>query len=99
MNGETKMKRTKTILLVAFTIALILSINVCKAASPFTVNDLKCEYKTNPLGIDVSKPRLSWKLMESQRAAVQTAYHIRAANNVEDLSAGQNLPTLGAVRR
>lgn len=85
------MKRAKTILLVAFTIALILNINVCKAASPLTINDLTCEYKTNPLGIDVSKPRLSWKLMESQKGTAQTAYRIRTANNIEDLSDGQDL--------
>ena len=26
-----------------------------------TVEDLRCEYRENPLGIDVVKPRLSWK--------------------------------------
>jgi alpha-L-rhamnosidase len=85
------MKRTIIILLMAFTLALIQSINVCKASSPLTVNDLKCEYKTNPLGIDVVKARLSWKIRASQRGTVQTAYHIRAAESIEDLSRGRNL--------
>ena len=29
-----------------------------------TVEDLRCEYRENPLGIDVVKPRLSWKIEE-----------------------------------
>ena len=85
------MKRAITILSMAFTLAFILSINVCEAASPLAVNDLKCEYKTNPLGIDAVKPRLCWKIRASQRGTVQTAYHIRAAERIEDLSRGRNL--------
>ena len=29
------------------------------------VLDLRCEYLKNPQGIDVEKPRLSWKLVET----------------------------------
>jgi alpha-L-rhamnosidase len=68
-----------------FTLALILNTAVCKAALSLTVSDLKCEYKTNPLGIDVVRPRLSWKIEASQRGTVQTAYRIRAAVCIEDL--------------
>jgi alpha-L-rhamnosidase len=85
------MKRLITILSMALILTLILCVDVCEAAPPLTVNDLRCEYKTNPLGIDVVKPRLSWKIEASQRGTVQSAYRIRAANNVEDLSRGQNL--------
>jgi alpha-L-rhamnosidase len=67
-------------------IALVLKIDVSEAASPLNIIDLKCEYKTNPLGIDVVKPRLSWKIGASQRGTVQTAYSIRAAERIEDLS-------------
>jgi len=84
------MKRTKIICLVAFTLAFILCIEVCEAASPLSVNDLKCEYKTNPLGIDVVKPRLSWKIGASQRGTVQLAYNIRIAKHIEGLQRGRN---------
>lgn len=40
--------------------------------------DLRCEYAENPFGIDVAQPRLSWKLVSSQRGQRQTAYQIRA---------------------
>ena len=55
------------------------------------VYDLKCEYKTNPLGIDALKPRLSWKTKSSERGILQTAYHIRVAKDTDDLIAGRNL--------
>lgn len=43
------------------------------------VMDLRCEYKRNPLGIDVTKPRLSWKITASARDVIQTAYQIQVA--------------------
>jgi alpha-L-rhamnosidase len=49
------------------------------------VTYLRCEYKVNPLGIDVTKPRLSWILESDQRAQVQTAYRILVADSEEKL--------------
>ena len=40
-----------------------------------------CEYRTNPLGIDVIAPRFSWQLESDRRGARQTAYQILAASN------------------
>ena len=48
-----------------------------------------CEYQTNPLGIDVIAPRLSWRLESDQRGARQTAYHILAASEPGLLEAGK----------
>ncbi|MFN2155038.1 MAG: glycoside hydrolase family 78 protein [Anaerolineae bacterium] len=42
-----------------------------------TVQDLRCEYHRNPLGIDARQPRLSWRLSAEHRGAVQSAYQIR----------------------
>ena len=56
-----------------------------------SVFGMKCEYKTNPIGIDVTKPRLSWKMSSSQRAVRQAVYQIRAAGSVDELTAGKNL--------
>jgi alpha-L-rhamnosidase len=38
--------------------------------------NLRCEYRANPLGIDVAAPRLSWQVQDSRRGAVQTAYQV-----------------------
>ena len=40
---------------------------------------LRCEYQTDPLGIDCPSPRFSWQMRQSARGARQTAYRILAA--------------------
>ncbi|HUC90595.1 MAG TPA: family 78 glycoside hydrolase catalytic domain [Paenibacillus sp.] len=45
----------------------------------FTVTGLCCEYKQNPIGIDVRKPRISWRIESDERAVVQSAYRIEVA--------------------
>lgn len=48
-----------------------------------TVADLRCEYLKDPLGIDVSQPRLSWKLAAvdvQARGQKQTAYQVLVAS-------------------
>jgi alpha-L-rhamnosidase len=56
-----------------------------------TTVGLRTEYKVNPLGLDVRKPRLSWQLRSDQRGVMQSAYHIRVARSESELRAGQNL--------
>ena len=46
---------------------------------------LRCEYRANPQGIDVTEPRLSWILAAAQakdRGLRQTAYRILVASSV-----------------
>ncbi|HEY3281613.1 MAG TPA: glycoside hydrolase family 78 protein [Armatimonadota bacterium] len=50
---------------------------------------LRCEFRQNPLGIDVTQPRLSWELQSAQRAEKQTAYQIRVASSLERLLSGR----------
>ena len=40
------------------------------------VTNLRCEYRSNPLGIDLVSPRFSWQLDAPQRGARQTAYQV-----------------------
>jgi len=54
--------------------------NPAQPAAGFCATDLRCEYRLNPLGIDVSRPRLSWKLACDQRGQKQTAYQIRVTD-------------------
>jgi hypothetical protein len=42
---------------------------------------LRCEYREDPLGIDLPQPRLSWVLQSDQRGARQTAWQILAASS------------------
>jgi alpha-L-rhamnosidase len=52
-----------------------------------TLQNLTCEYSANPLGLDVLRPRLSWKASAAQRGARQTAYHILVAESTDILEA------------
>jgi alpha-L-rhamnosidase len=47
---------------------------------------LQCEYLTDPLGIDVEKPRLSWTIPLQRRGPRQTAYRILVASSPETLA-------------
>lgn len=49
-----------------------------------TPSDLRVEYATRPLGIDVPHPRLSWKISSSGDGR-QSAYQIRVATSVSGL--------------
>jgi len=51
-----------------------------KAGSDVVTDELRCEYRVNPLGIDVAKPRLSWIIKSQQRGQAQTAYQILVAD-------------------
>jgi alpha-L-rhamnosidase len=53
------------------------------------ITHLRCEYRSNPLGIDVTAPRLSWQLATERRGARQTAYRILAASEASRLHEGQ----------
>jgi alpha-L-rhamnosidase len=53
------------------------------------VEDLRCEYLKDPLGIDTSEPRLSWIVQSQQRAQRQTAYEVLVASSPERLKQDQ----------
>ena len=47
------------------------------------LRDVKVEYRDNPIGLDVKKPRFSWKLESEQGNTMQTAYRIYVTNHDE----------------
>lgn len=49
------------------------------------VANLKCEYRTDPLGIETPAPRFSWELHSGQRNVMQAAYRILVADSPEAL--------------
>ncbi len=54
-----------------------------------TIKELKCEYRIDPQGIDIIRPRLSWILESNERGQTQTAYQILVSENREDLLHGK----------
>jgi alpha-L-rhamnosidase len=46
------------------------------AQEAMTPTDLQCEHLVNPLGIDATHPRFSWKLQSSRQGVTQHSYRI-----------------------
>ncbi|MEZ2336239.1 family 78 glycoside hydrolase catalytic domain [Mucilaginibacter sp. RCC_168] len=68
---------------------------MCMAQNP-AADGLTCEYLTNPVGIDIVNPRLSWKISSAQRNILQQAYHIRVATDAS-FSAAKTVWNTGKV--
>ena len=47
--------------------------------------DLHCEFRTDPCGIDVARPLLSWLVSSDQRNQKQSAYQIQVATSIDQL--------------
>jgi alpha-L-rhamnosidase len=68
------------------------SLLTCMLSAPALAFDgnapahLQCEGMQEPLGIDITHPRLSWQLQDSRRGARQVAYEIRVASSPEALA-------------
>ncbi len=52
------------------------------------VTDLRCDWGSNPLGVDSPVPHLAWKLETAERGARQSAWQVRVASSREKLAAG-----------
>jgi alpha-L-rhamnosidase len=70
---------------------VLLLLSGCLAAhgAALRVYDLKCDYQTNPPGLDDAAPGLSWKLDAPDRNQCQTAFQIMAATSEANLKHGE----------
>ncbi|RKD92456.1 alpha-L-rhamnosidase [Mangrovibacterium diazotrophicum] len=62
-------------------VPLILLLLICLsenlwAQTPAEVDNLRCEYLVNPLGVDSPNPRLSWMMNDASLGAKQLAYQL-----------------------
>lgn len=55
------------------------------AEGPQLPVELRCEYLSNPMGIDVPQPRFSWVLHHTARAQTQTAYQVLVSSRLDGL--------------
>jgi alpha-L-rhamnosidase len=83
-------------LLTIVLVAVVLVLNGCDIGTQsgiisggVEVKQLRCEYRVNPLGIDIVKPRLSWIIESSQRGQLQSAYQILVSESREKLGKNQ----------
>lgn len=52
------------------------------------IEDLKCEYRTEPLGIGTASPRFSWKAKSAENNYRQAAYRIIIADTAKNMDSG-----------
>jgi len=79
-------------------VLLSVSLAACTAFSGLDVNaadiypaDLRCEYLKNPIGMDLSSPRLYWKVetkKTSKHGLAQSAYQIQVSTSKKLLTSG-----------
>jgi alpha-L-rhamnosidase len=81
------------IMLWRFSIILIAcQFSLFAASGGLVPTHLRCEYLEDPMGIDVTKPRLSWQLKainSAQRGQKQLAYQVLVASSLEKLKLDQ----------
>ncbi len=58
------------------------------AIGELRVTNPRCEYGTDPMGIDVAAPRLSWEIESPTRGESQVAYRVLAGSSPEKLVDG-----------
>ncbi len=76
-----------TLLIIYAVVLFTCASSVVSAAAEVT--QLRCEYRHDPLGLDVVRPRLSWLNTSAERGARQTAYHVLIASTPELLAKDQ----------
>ena len=62
-------------------IIIVLLLSGCNDQSPVIIEDLRCEYLTNPIGIGNSMPGLSWKIRSASNGTFQKAYQVIVSND------------------
>ena len=69
--------------------AIFMFAGLLPVAGSIVVVDLQCEYRVNPLGIDVAQPHLNWQVQSHERNQAQTAYQILVAGSKDLLHKNQ----------
>jgi alpha-L-rhamnosidase len=78
------MKHFKSLMFCVILAASILFSACQRPKSAAVVNQLKCEFQENPIGIDRANPLLQWKMLDERRGAKQTAYQIIVSGSLQN---------------
>src|SRR5580704_15437172 len=82
------MKFYRSVMFLLFGGLMLTSLMGC-ATSATKVIDLRCEDKQSPLGIDIPKPLLSWRIESAKRATMQSGYRVLVASDPAILAQNQ----------
>ena len=79
----------KKIVQYIFILIASLCFSLAQAQNKNNIINLRCEMLSNPEGIDVVQPRLSWEIKSDVNDVKQTAYQIVVASTKEKLNANE----------
>ncbi|MBT4758578.1 MAG: hypothetical protein HOO08_09335, partial [Opitutae bacterium] len=84
------MKTKLKIIAIVVGMFALASVHICGGTS-LSPASLRSEYHVNPVGMDVTQPRLSWTIVAEAdgRGARQTAYRVLVASSLEQLAANR----------
>src|SRR5258706_10794879 len=63
--------------------SMLMSAGFQSLAGSLVPVNLQCEYRLNPMGIDVAQPRLFWQVQSNERGQSQTAYQALVMSSKE----------------
>ncbi len=84
VNEKEQENVKKLITIIIMTNAVMFTSSVY--GTDLSIHSLTTEYAVNPLGIDETSPRFSWKLQSAVRGRNQTAYRILVASSQAELN-------------
>lgn len=82
-----------------FGIAMSFLLILSAEASTISPANLRCEYTTNPIGIGIPSPLLSWELLSELNDQAQSAYEIQVTTSEEHLLQGKSLLWKTGIKR
>ena len=68
------------------TCIFLLPFFIFSSRAQVAITNLRCELLVNPIGIDVTRPQLSWEIVATERNVQQTSYEILVASSQEKLN-------------
>lgn len=63
----------------------ILSLIGSSCVQDISLQNLRCEYQTDPFGIDTPNPRFSWEISADEREIYQDAYRVMVSDNLIEI--------------
>lgn len=72
-------------LLIVCLVISLLAFKGCRDKEGLVLFNLRCENLENPLGIDTTTPRFSWKIKSDKNGTEQKAFQLMVASNLSEL--------------
>jgi alpha-L-rhamnosidase len=72
-------------------VVFMLALQLKTTAQKLNVADLQVEHQVNPLSVVPEIPRMSWKLVSTEKSTMQTSYEVRVSTDVKGIVDNKNI--------